>query len=290
MELLFIAGRLVCSLTSNIYQKKLAHVGFHPFFIVAATYCVLSLCAAPLLSIILIKPLSATFWLNAFFASLFDVGGWLFLVTSLAKTELSVFGPLNAYKVVASMLLAMIFLHELPSLQGFLGVIVIIIGSYFLTPSTGDFKTNKIKRLLKDKGVQARFLSIFLFAIGTVFLKKSVAEGGPLATMIFWSIMGFALVLAVNQFALKGNMKTDFIAAKQHITTLIIIGAMVFVMQYLTLLLLANMMVAYALALFQLGMILQVLAGYRVFNEQGVTRKLLASCVMAVGSILVLMA
>lgn len=290
VELLFIAGRLVFSLTSNIYQKKLAHIGLHPFFIVAATYGVLSICAAPLLGFIQLKQLNSTFWLNAFLASVFDVGGWLFLVTSLAKTDLSVFGPLNAYKVVASMVLAIIFLHEVPSLQGFVGVAVIIIGSYFLTPRTGGFKTNKIMALLKNKGVQARFLSIFLFAIGTIFLKQSVIDGGSLATMVFWSLMGLPLVLASNQLFLKGGMKADFIAAKQHTVTLIMIGLMVFIMQYFTLLLLAKMMVAYALALFQLGMVLQVLAGYQVFNEQHITRKLLACLVMAAGSLLVLMA
>ena len=290
MELLYIAGRLVFSLTSNIYQKKLAHAGLHPFFIVAATYGVLSICAAPLLGFIQIKQLSSAFWLNAFLASAFDVGGWLLLVTSLAKTELSVFGPLNAYKVVASMLLAMLFLHEMPSLQGFVGVAVIIIGSYFLTPSTDGPKANKIMQLLKNKGVQARFLSIFLFAIGTIFLKQSVVGGGPLATMIFWSLMGLPLVLVSNQLFLANGIKANLIAAKQHTTTLLMIGLMVFAMQLLTLLLLAKMMVAYALALFQLGMVLQVLAGYQVFNEPHIAKKLLACLVMAAGSLLVLLA
>jgi drug/metabolite transporter (DMT)-like permease len=186
--------------------------------------------------------------------------------------------------------LAMLFLHEMPSLQGFVGVVIIIIGSYFLTPSTGEFKTNKIMQLLKNKGVQARFLSIFLFAIGTIFLKQSVVGGGPLATMIFWSLMGLPLVLVSNQLFLANGIKANLIAAKQHTTTLLMIGLMVFAMQLLTLLLLAKMMVAYALALFQLGMVLQVLAGYQVFNEPHIAKKLLACLVMAAGSLLVLLA
>ncbi len=262
----------------------------HPFFIVAATYFVLSLLAAPLLGVIKISQLSHAFWLNAFLASLFDVGGWMFLVVSLSKTELSIFGPLNAYKVVASMLLAIVFLNEIPSLQGFMGVLVIIAGSYFLTPSTGNLQTNRILNLLKDKGVQARFLSILLFAIGTIFLKKSVILGGALASMVFWSLIGFVLVLLSNQLFLTGGMKSNQQASKKHLVIIIVIGAMVFIMQYFTLLLLANMLVAYALALFQLGMVLQVLAGYKVFNEKHIAKKLLACLVMLAGSILVLMA
>lgn len=290
MKFVYIFGRLIFSLGSNIYQKKLSHQGLHPFFIVAATYFVLSLFAVPLLAVIEISQLSNAFWLNAFLASLFDVGGWMFLVMSLSKTELSVFGPLNAYKVVASMLLAIVFLNEIPSLQGLIGVLVIIVGSYFLTPTTGGIQTNRIFSLLKDKGVQARFLSILLFAIGTIFLKKSVVFGGALATMVFWSLIGFALVLLSNQLFLTGGMKDNLQASKKHLRTIFVIGVMVFVMQYFTLLLLANMMVAYALALFQLGMILQVFAGYKVFNEKYIARKLLACLVMMAGSILVLIA
>jgi len=65
---------------------------------------------------------------------------------------------------------------------------------------------------------------------------------------------------------------------------------MVFAMQYLTLLLLSTMMVAYALALFQLGIVIQVFVGYKVFNEKHIARKLLAASVMMIGSMLVLMA
>ncbi len=70
VEFIYIFGRLTFSLGANIYQKKLSHQGLHPLFIVAATYFVLSLLAAPLLGVIKISQLSHAFWLNAFLASL----------------------------------------------------------------------------------------------------------------------------------------------------------------------------------------------------------------------------
>lgn len=65
-------------------------------------------------------------------------------------------------------------------------------------------------------------------------------------------------------------------------------GASVFVMQYLTLVLMSHMLVAYALALFQLGMLLQVFLGHRIFNEPHLFRRLMASLVMVLGSLIVL--
>ena len=172
MEFIYIFGRLIFSLGSNIYQKKLSQQGLHPLFIVAATYFVLSVFAAPLLSVIEISQLSNAFWLNAFLASLFDVGGWMFLVMSLSKTELSVFGPLNAYKVVASMLLAIVFLNEIPSRQGLIGVLVIIAGSYFLTPSTSNLQTNRIVNLLKDRYLWAYALPAIHSCIKSISYMK----------------------------------------------------------------------------------------------------------------------
>ena len=125
MEIIVVVGRLLFSSFANVFQKKLAHQGLHPFFIVMASYLVLSIICIPLLWTFELTALNHTFWINIFFAALLDMAGTLFLVMSLSKTDLSVFGPLNAYKVVISMLLAMVFLGETPSMQGFIGVAII---------------------------------------------------------------------------------------------------------------------------------------------------------------------
>lgn len=281
---------MVFSLASNVYQKKLSNSGLHPFYIVAATYFVLSLLATPFLHVLQMRDLANSFWLSASLASFFDVVGWMFLVLSLSKTDFSVFGPLNAYKVVISMLLSMLFLHEIPSFQGFSGVLIIVIGSFFLMPPTPAKHTRNVTHLFFDKGVQARFLSILMFSIGTIFLKKSVEEAGALETMIFWSLFGLPLALIANYFFLPSRIQHEIKVTKRHLHTVFSVGVMVFIMQYLTLLLLETMLVAYALALFQFGMVIQVLIGYQIFNEKEIRRKLLASIVMMLGSVLVLIA
>ena len=109
MEIFFVFGRLLLSSASNVFQKQLAHHGLHPFYIVATTYAVLAVLSLPFLFSSAFSHLTPSFWINVLLASLFDVGGWMFLVMSLSRTDLSVFGPLNAYKVIISMLLALSF-------------------------------------------------------------------------------------------------------------------------------------------------------------------------------------
>ncbi|MEC4749269.1 EamA family transporter [Methylomicrobium sp. Wu6] len=288
MEIVFVFGRLFLSSISNVIQKQLSHQGLHPFYIVATTYAVLAVLALPFFINGAFSELSTSFWINVFLASLLDVGGWMFMVMSLSKTDLSVFGPLNAYKVVISMLFALVFLDEMPTLQGFAGVIVIVAGSFFLLPPANGAAPNRFATLLQDRGVQARFLSILLFSIGTVFLKGSLEHSTPLETLIFWSWFGLPMVLLANAL-LKTESLTDNVKKSQpHLLLMTAVGLTVFVMQYLTLVLLSQMLIAYTLALFQLGMLLQVFLGHRIFNEPHLVRRLIGSLVMVLGSLLVL--
>jgi len=290
VELLIVLGRLVFSSFANVFQKKLAHQGLHPFFIVMASYLVLGIICLPLLWLLNPAELSLHFWLNIFFAALFDMAGTLFLVMSLSKTDLSVFGPLNAYKVVISMLLAMIFIGEIPSLQGFMGVGIIVLGSYFLFPVSDHVNSNRLRQLVLQKGVQYRFLSILLFSVGTLPLKQAVILSDALTTTVFWCLIGFPLAIIAHRVFINDNFRSDLANAHNSLAQFIYLGSLIFLMQYMTMIVFSQLLIAYSLALFQLGMVLQVLLGYRIFNEKHIMRRLAASMVMIIGSLLVLKA
>lgn len=286
MEMLVVLGRLLFSAFSNVFQKQLTHRGLHPFFIVFASYVVLAVICLPLLWTFNPFQLNTPFWINIFFAALLDMAGTLFLVMSLSRTDLSVFGPLNAYKVVISMLLAMIFIGEIPSLQGFMGVCVIVVGSYFLFPPKAH--QGRVWHLFTQKGVQFRFLSILLFSIGTLPLKNAVVIGGALPTTVFWCLIGLPLAGLAQWLFVRENFQADLVLAKNQIYPLVYLGCLVFLMQFMTMLVFSQLLIAYSLALFQLSMVLQVFLGYRIFNEKHIMRRLAACLVMVGGSLVVL--
>ncbi|MBE0438557.1 MAG: EamA family transporter [Gammaproteobacteria bacterium] len=289
MELLIVLGRVLFSSFSNVFQKRLTHDGLHPFFIVMMSYLVLTIICVPLLWTFNSTELTAYFWINSFFAALLDMAGTLFLVMSLSKTDLSVFGPLNAYKVVISMIFAMLFLGEIPSGQGFAGVAIIVIGSFFLFPANNSqINSNRILQLVSERGVQYRFLSILLFSIGTLPLKNAVVAGGPIATTVFWCLIGFPLAVFAHHWFIKSKLKTNIEQSIKHVYDFLYLGMLIFLMQYMTMLVLSELFIAYSLALFQLSMVLQVFLGYRIFNEKHIARRLLASLVMIAGSLLVI--
>jgi drug/metabolite transporter (DMT)-like permease len=285
MELLILLGRLLTSSYSNVVQKQLAHAGFHPFYIVLSAYALISLLALPFLLFIPIHTLSAEFWFNMSLAALFDMTAGLFMVLAVARTDLSVFGPLNAYKVVFSTLLALVFLHEIPSMQGFIGIAIIILGSFLLFPPS---KGVPLHHLFRDRGVQYRFLSILLFSIGTLPLKNAVILSTPLTTTLFWGLLGLPLAMLANRLFVHDNIAQDFKRSRAYASHFVGLGVLIFVLQYCTLILFSQMLIAYSLALFQLAMVLQVFFGHKIFNEPHFYRRLFASLVMVAGSLLVL--
>ena len=279
-------GRIFSSSFSNVVQKKLAQQGLHPLFIVFASYVVLSIISIPFLLTFESFNLPTEFWLNIFFAALLDMAGTLFLVMSLSKTDLSVFGPLNAYKVVISMFLAMIFIGEIPSKQGFIGVATIVIGSYFLFPAKST--QGSFLPLFLDKGVQYRFLSILLFSIGTLPLKSAVVSGGVLPTTVFWCLFGLPLATLIQWRFVHHHFAKDLNEIKSSLAPIIFLACLIFMMQYTTMLVLSEFLIVYSLALFQLSMLLQVVLGHQLFNEKNLFRRLSACLVMVAGSLLVL--
>lgn len=286
---MLVLGRLLFSTASNVYQKQLSNKGLHPLYITATAYFVLFVLALPLVSLVG-GSYNQSFWVNVFLAALLDAAGWIFLVTSLSRTDLSVFGPLNAYKVVISMLLAMVFLGEIPSIQGGVGIFIILMGSFLLLPAKTDGLKKSLTLFAQDRGVQSRFLSILLFSVGTIFLKNAVVISTPLDTLVWWSLLGLPLILLANLLLATGEFSRNYKDSLDYWQVILLIGAMIFIMQYFTLVLLSTMLVAYALALFQLAMVLQVFVGRHVFQEKHFLRRLMASLVMFAGSCMVILA
>ena len=291
MEIIVILGRVIFASFANVLQKKLAIQNHHPLFIVMASYALLSVISLPILLSLPIVHLSEYFWVNIVIAALLDMAGTLFLVFSLSKTDLSIFGPLNAYKIVISMLLAMVFLSEIPSSQGFLGISIIITGSFFLMQGTTKTTNQQsLFMLFTNRGVQYRFLSILLFSIGTLPLKNAVMEGQALTTTIFWCLIGFPLAILSYFLFNKREEQSFFQQAKPVLPELTYLAITLFLMQYLTMIVLSKLLIAYSLALFQFSMVLQVFLGYRIFKEKNIKSRLIACLIMSIGSLLVLKA
>jgi drug/metabolite transporter (DMT)-like permease len=209
-----------------------------------------------------------------------------FLVKALQYGELSVLGPINSYKPVIGIIGGIILLGEIPDLWGLLGIAIIIFGSYFVLDTTEERFT---LALLKKSDIQYRLWAMILTAIEAVFVKKVILASSITISFISWCCFGavFSLVLLlVYRPDIKKEAKK---VSNNDIGKFAFLIVCIGTMQLMTNYTFKHMAVGYGLSLFQLSTIVSVLFGYRFFKERDISKKLIGSVIMIIGSIVIIL-
>ena len=281
--------RVVANPCTNVLQKLLTRKDADPLFIICATHALLSLACLPLVMAFL-PPLSGEFWLNVSASAALAVGGNVLLVQAVRRSDLSVLGPINAYKPVISLAPGMIFLGEAPSLMALSGIGLVVAGSYGLVDRDGEAAGGKgLSRLLGDRGVQYRVAALVLTATEAVILKRALLASSSPTTFAVWSLLGFGVSAAAVAVLLGGRVRHEFGVLRGSKRTYLTLFVTTGLMQLATLMTLEWLHVGSALALFQTSAVISVVLGYRVFRERHFRRRLIGSAVMVAGAALVVL-
>ena len=124
--------RIVANPLSNVFQKQLTQRSAEPLFVISATYGFLGLACLVAWPQLRFVGLPVVFWQSIGLAGLLAMLGNVFLVKALHIGDLSVLGPINAYKSVVGMFVGLLLLHEVPGGWGLAGVGLIVGGSYLV--------------------------------------------------------------------------------------------------------------------------------------------------------------
>ena len=274
--------RIFSNSMSNVYQKQLIANGLSPFLINFIMYCGLTVCCIPLVFSFNWTGFSDELWLSAVRGGLCGALGNSFLVKALENGELSVLGPVNAYKSVVAMAAGIFILGELPSAAGLLGMVLVIAGSYFIFDTQDEGFSYK---LLRRKDIRYRIYALMFTALEAVFIKNVITLSDIKTSFFFWCFFGmvftFLMVLVRREFQINRN---SFVLSR-----LLLIIILMGLMQYSTNFVFARMNVSYALALFQLSAVLSVVLGWKYFKETQVRKKLFGSLIMVIGSVILIL-
>lgn len=236
----------------------------------------MSLISIPLLLLVNFSLIIPEFWLYAIAGGITGAIGNCFMVLALKQGELSVLGPINSYKAIVGMIFGIFLLHEYPNIYGLLGIGLIIIGSYFILESP--------KALLR-KDIQYRIYALIFTAIEAVFIKKVIILSSIASSFIISSFLGAIFSYLIMR--ILENEKLHIPTKKNsimYISTTLCFAIMTFTTAYVF----KYMNVGYALSLFQLSIILNVILGYKLFNEKKLIKKLLGSLIILIGSAAIL--
>lgn len=281
-----LAGRLLGSVTASVLQKRLLSDGLGTGRLWLATYGFLLLPAVGILAASR-GTAGPEFWTAALMAALLDVAGNVAMASALRDTDLSIFGPLNAFRPALAWIAGWLFLGEHPTATGITGVIILTLGAFWLLwPSGAAGSTgNSTGRL---RAAVWRLSGLALSTAGAVFLKRATLAGSVGLTLGVWIAGGWlaVLILWVATQRFRGILWNR--AAPGALPTLGLHAAMFLVMQWLTLEVFRRTLLTYSFAFFQLGMVLQVLIGRWVLREAEFRKRLVACLVMGTGALFVL--
>lgn len=287
MMWLVVLLRVVANPFSNVFQKALARRTADPLFIIGMTHGLLSVVCLPV-CLLSLRGLGGAFWVNVAICAVLAVAGNALIVKAVERSDLSVLGPINAYKAIVSLIPGMILLHEIPGLRGVGGMALIVAGSYFLVDRRADGTSQGVfVRLFSDRGVQYRLAALVLSAVEAVFLKKALLVSSPLTTFVFWAVLGFGVSLVSLAVLLNRPWSQEIGVFKANLREYLLLFLTTGVMQFCTLVSFQILQVGYALALFQTSAILSVILGYKFFQERHLVQRLIGSCVMVLGAVLI---
>jgi drug/metabolite transporter (DMT)-like permease len=280
-----VIGRVLASPFVNVFQKKLINRELWPEFILMLSYLLFVLLAIPVLIIKQPFDFPVEFWIYILLLGVFDVFGNMFLVKSLQTIDLSVFGPLNAFKPVFALVISVFLLDEIPGIFGVIGVLIIIAGSYLLGYQVKNPLGSSPKFRI-TRGLVYRFLAIFLTSVAAVFSKKTILMSSPLITLVYWSLSGFPIALLFYFKKRKPGQKEvqQLLACGPQVAGLLL--SFLF-LQMLTLLTFERIFVGYSLALFQLSGLVSVFFGYHFFQERNLKYRLIGATIMCAGTVLI---
>lgn len=276
MVLISLILRILSNPTANVFQKKLTEK-YSSFWVNSITYCGLTCLFLPLIRSVDFFALNPSIWIYGILGGLLGAMGNAFLVKALSLGDLSVLGPINSYKSVVAMIFGVFLLGEIPSLIGIFATGLVILGSYYVFDTTEEkFSFTLFKR----RDIVYRFLALIFTALEALMIKQVILLSDINTSFIFWCVFGFVFSLL---FALGKKVLVKPFDKKSLFQFLGLI-AMFGLMQYTTNYVFQNMNVSYALALFQLSSIVNVVFGYKFFNETQIRKKLAGTLIMVIGA------
>ena len=189
LTVLAVLVRIVANPLSNVFQKQLAQRSAEPLVTIVATHGLLTALALPVLAGMPVGALGVDFWANILTAVVLAVAGYVFLWYALRSTDLSVLGPINAYKAVLGLVLAVVLIGEVPTLFGLIGVALIVAGSYFVIDRVpGQAHSSAFRQFTREPGVQLRFAALICSATESVFLKRALILSSPITAFLIWTV------------------------------------------------------------------------------------------------------
>ncbi len=225
---------------------------------------------------------------------------------ALTSTDISLAIPMLSFTPLFLVGTAALILHEIPSVIGMAGIVIIVTGSYILNTADEDESIiDPFRAMFSHPGVLSMLVVAFLYAIAINFDKMVMQNSDTVfGSGIVFLLLGiaFVIIFIIRHLRLNKNFHQlvspaipvlpknrslfrwqDVINAGLFIGIVITIEAVVINTAY------SQQIVPYVIAIKRMSIILIVVYGAFVFREKDVIRRLSGAGLMLFGAVLILL-
>jgi drug/metabolite transporter (DMT)-like permease len=227
------------------------------------------------------------FFQSIIIAGVLDVIAFVASFWALKSSPISEIAPLSSITPIFTAILAIFLLKEVPTLPKIIGIIIIVIGTYFLNISqVKNGILAPVKKLFQSRGVQLYFFANLLWSITPVLQKNAILNTIP-KTPMFASLVDFSvIVILLLPFAIQ-RIRIKKINIKRYFWIFLLLGFFSALSQYAAYTAFSLTYVGYANATFKFSSVFMIFLGFIFFKEKNIKEKLLGAAIMLIGAVIV---
>lgn len=227
---------------------------------------------------------SFNFFKFLFFASILDTLAAILYYKALSISEISLLAPISSLNPIFVLVFAFFLLHETPTPLKFLGISIIVLGTYLL--NIAHIRSGILKpftKLFSDKGVRLFLVTNFIWGITPIFQKRAIFETNPTSLISVPLIESVFIVILLSPFLLKVKQYKSFTV--KNFKMLLLFGALSSLGAFAAMSAFTLSNLAYVTAIFKLSTLFSVILGTLFFNERNIRERFLGASVMVLGTI-----
>ncbi len=277
----------VCAIslaTADALSKKVLDDNTDPYIVawVRTGY------ATPFIAVIIpfidIPTLDGVFYIAMFLSIPLDIIALLLYMKAIKVSPLSLTLPFLSLTPVFLIGTSYVILGEKPDKSGFIGIILVVIGSYLLnvhTISRGVFEP--FKAIAKEQGSVLMIVVAFVFSIGVCFGKIAVQHSNP----AFFSVI-YIFLLSLFLFIVVSFKSKHFLSKSiSRPVPFVFIGMLIAIMIITHLKAISLIEVSYMVSVKRLSILFGVIYGVMLFKETNIKERFLGAAVMVSGIIMI---
>lgn len=225
-----------------------------------------------------IPALDRTFWLTVAFLVPLEVLALILYVRAIRLSPLSLTIPFMALSPVFIVLMAFVFLGELPGIAGLVGILMIAVGAYTLNAGASrPGLLGPIKAIAAERGSVLMIIVSLIYSVTSTLGKVALQHSSPVFFGFFYP---FLITAALTLFIMARGKFTKVFSEPKKFAPIGFFSALMIITHFTAL---GLTQVAYMISVKRTSLLFSVLYGHFLFKEVNVRERLVGSAIMLAG-------